>query len=41
MYDPGEMKSCIQEWFAEALDVKEVARTYHAVLLETVNRWNT
>lgn len=34
MYSTDDMKSCIQEWFSEALDTKEVARTYHVVVSE-------
>lgn len=34
MYSTDDMRSCIQEWFAEALDVKEVAKTYHIVVAE-------
>lgn len=29
------IKSCIQEWFADADDAAEVARTYHEILMES------
>lgn len=35
LYSVDDMKSCIQEWFADASDVVEVAKTYNEVLLET------
>lgn len=35
MYSVDDMKSCIQEWFADASDVVEVAKTYNEILLET------
>lgn len=34
MYSSDDIKDCIQEWFSEALDTKEVARTYHIVVAE-------
>ena len=35
MYSVDDMKSCIQEWFAEACDCVEVAQTYSELLKET------
>lgn len=34
MYSVDDMKSCIQEWFSEALNPVEVAKTYHEVQQE-------
>ena len=34
MFCVDSMKSCIQEWFANALSPVEVAKTYHAVVEE-------
>lgn len=34
MFCIDDMKSCIQEWFAEAMTPVEVARTYHIVAEE-------
>lgn len=34
MYDIEDMKSCIQEWFSEAINSVEVAKTYHEIKLE-------
>lgn len=35
MHSIDNMKSCIQEWFAEALNPVEVAKTYHEIQQET------
>lgn len=35
MYSVEDMKSCIQEWFSEALNPVEVAKTYHEILQES------
>ncbi|WP_321024712.1 hypothetical protein [Eisenbergiella porci] len=34
MYGADDIKSCIQEWFAEALNPVEVAKTYHEIQME-------
>lgn len=34
MFSVDDMKSCIEEWFADASDCVEVAKTYHEVVLE-------
>lgn len=34
MHSIDDMRSCIQGWFSEALDTKEVAKTYHVVVSE-------
>lgn len=34
MYSVDDMKSCIREWFSEALNPVEVAKTYHEVQQE-------
>ncbi len=34
MYSVEDMKSCIQEWFSEALNPVEVAKTYHEIQQE-------
>lgn len=31
MYSVEDMKSCIQEWFSDALNSVEVAKTYHEI----------
>lgn len=35
MYSVDDIKSCIQEWFAEACNCVEVAQTYSEILKET------
>ena len=35
MFSVDDMKSCIQEWFAEACDIKEVCDTYITIVKET------
>lgn len=40
MFCVDDMKSCIQEWFGEALTTVEVAKTYHEVMLELKNSLN-
>ena len=35
MFCVDDIKSCIQEWFAETLSPVEVAKTYHVVMEET------
>lgn len=35
MYNVDDMKSCIQEWFAECTDAVEVAKTYAEIQKET------
>ena len=34
MFNVEDIRSCIQEWFADAIDCVEVAKTYHEVVLE-------
>lgn len=34
LYSVDDMRSCIQEWFAEALNPVEVAKTYHEIQQE-------
>lgn len=34
MYDVDDIKSCIHEWFADALNPVEVAKTYHEIQQE-------
>ena len=34
MFCVDDMRSCIQEWFGEALTTVEVAKTYHEVMSE-------
>lgn len=35
MNNIDDMKNCIQEWFSEALNPVEVAKTYKEITLET------
>lgn len=34
MYGVDDIKSCIHEWFADALNPVEVAKTYHEIQQE-------
>ena len=34
MFSVDEMRSCIQEWFSDALTHVEIAKTYHEILQE-------
>lgn len=34
MYSIDDIKSCIQEWFSEAISPIEVAKTYHEIQME-------
>jgi len=35
MFPVEDMKGCIEEWFAEARDIKEVCDTYITIVKET------
>lgn len=35
MFDVDDIRSCIQEWFADASGCVEVAKTYAAIMIET------
>lgn len=32
MFNPEDMKGCIEEWFADASDIKEVCDTYITIV---------
>ena len=34
MFSVDDMRSCIEEWFESALNLVEVAKTYHEVVSE-------
>ena len=35
MVEKDEMRSCIQEWMAQALDVEDLAKIYATIISET------
>ena len=35
MVEKEEMRSCIQEWMAQALDIEELAKIYATIISET------
>ena len=39
MFNPEDMKSCIEEWFADANDIKEVCDTYITVMTEAKEQY--
>lgn len=39
MFNPEDMKSCIEEWFADAFDVKEVCDTYVTIVREAEKQY--
>lgn len=40
MFSVDDMKSCIQEWFADACDIKEVCDTYITIVKETESQYD-
>lgn len=38
MYSVDDIKTCIQEWFADATDCVEVAKVYSEIILEAENQ---
>lgn len=40
MYSPGEMEGCIEEWFANAYDIKEVCNTYITVITKAKEQYS-
>ncbi len=40
MFSISDMESCIEEWFADADDVKEVAKTYAVIIINTEKQLN-
>lgn len=39
MYSVDDMRSCIQEWFADACDIKDVCDTYITIMTETEKQY--
>ena len=35
MVEKDEMRSCIQEWMAQALDIEDLAKIYATIISET------
>ena len=35
MVEKDEMRSCIQEWMAQALDIEDLAKIYATIMSET------
>lgn len=40
MYSTDDIKSCIQEWFANACSIKEICETYKEIIVETERQYN-
>lgn len=39
MFNPEDMKSCIEEWFGDTCDIKEICDTYVTIVMEAQKQY--